>query len=112
MEGRVLQSTRCYHPIHQAKEEWKVFRSLSNKFNESLKFNNIEELRKELFQNYPLFQELNILPKQDIIKFGKKIKINERIIKNNINNFYMTDNISRSSITMARCSKEILNKVA
>ena len=32
MEGRVLQSTRCYHPLGQAKEEWKVFRSLSNNF--------------------------------------------------------------------------------
>ena len=39
-------------------------------------------------------------------------KIKRRLFDYNIKNFYMTDVISRSSITMANCSREILNKIA
>ena len=44
--------------------------------------------------------------------FGSNKIIESRIVDYNIKNFYMTDSISRSSITMSNCSKEILNKVA
>ena len=39
-------------------------------------------------------------------------KIEDRVLEYNIKNFYMTDVISRASITMANCTREILNKVA
>ena len=112
MEGRVLQSTRCYHPIGQAKEEWKIFRSLSEHIRGNLKFNSLEDLRKEICQNYPIFQLLNTLPQQKSLSFGEYKKIKSRVLDYTISNFYMTDVISRASITMAKCTKEILNKVA
>ena len=46
------------------------------------------------------------------IDFGNKKIIKDRIINYNIKNFYMNDSISRSSETMAKCSKEILEEVA
>ena len=110
MEGRVLQSTRCYHPLGQAKEEWKIFRSLSDNFNSNLKFNNLEDLREEICQNYPQFKIINLLSLQNKINFGKDIKINSRSINYTISNFYMNDVISRASKTMAECTKKILNK--
>ena len=111
MEGRVLKSTRCYHPLGQSKEEWKVFRSLSNVLKKPLSFNNLEELRNNICQQYPMFQFINALPQQNKINFGNYKKINKRNLNHTINNFYMTDVISRASITMANCTKEILNKV-
>jgi hypothetical protein len=42
----------------------------------------------------------------------KKNKIENIKIKYNIENFYMNDSISRSSETMAKCTKDILNKAA
>ena len=110
MEGRDKQSTRSYHPLGNAKEEWKIFRSLSNNISGYLKFNNLDDLRKELCEKYPLFKELNILPKQSNINFSSQKKLKKRVLNYNIENFYMTDVVSRSSITMAKCSKEILNK--
>ena len=110
MEGRVLQSSRCYHPIGQAKEEWKVFRSLSNYFGKKLKYNNLEELRNEFCYENSFLKHLNILPPNKTMNFGKEINIKKRNIEYNIQNFYMTDVISRSSITMAKCTEEILNK--
>jgi hypothetical protein len=45
------------------------------------------------------------------INFGSQEVINEKEINYNIKNFYMTDVISKSSETMAKCTKEILTKI-
>ena len=112
MEGRVLQTTRCYHPLGASKEEWKIFRALSNNFSQKLKFNNLSELRNEISNLFPVFKEINNLPSSSKLDFGSSTKIENRVLEYNIKNFYMTDVISRASITMANCSREILNKVA
>ena len=112
MEGRVLQTTRCYHPLGASKEEWKIFRALSNNFSQKLKFNNLSELRNEISNLFPVFKEINNLPSSSKLDFGSSTKIKNRVLEYNIKNFYMTDVISRASITMANCSREILNKVA
>ena len=112
MEGRVLQTTRCYHPLGASKEEWKIFRALSNNFSQKLKFNNLSELRNEISNLFPVFKEINNLPSSSKLDFGSSTKIENRALEYNIKNFYMTDVISRASITMANCSREILNKVA
>ena len=112
MEGRVLQTSRCYHPLGQAKEEWKIFRSISDDINKELQFNNLNDLRKEICSEYPLVQALNKLPSSNQLNFGKLNKLSKRILDHTISNFYMTDVISRSSITMAKCTKEILEKSA
>ena len=112
MEGRVLQSTKCYLPLGEAKEEWKIFRALSDGLNNQLKFNNILELRNDIVNKYPFIKEINILPNKLDLNFSSSNKIKSRVINYNISNFYMTDSISRSSINMSNCTKEILNKVA
>ena len=112
IEGRVMQTTKCFNPIGESKDEWKVFRALSDSFGGSLKFNNLEDLRKEIINNFSFLKELNVLPIKNKIQFNSSIKIKDRAINYNISNFYMTDSISRSSSTMANCTKEILNKVA
>ena len=112
MEGKTLQTTKCYHPIGESKDEWKIFRALSNEINKDLKFSNIEELRLEIINDYEVFKELNTLPQIKNLDFNFEEKIKSRNLQFNINNFYMTDSISRASETMAKCTKEILNKVA
>ena len=51
------------------------------------------------------------MPSISDLNFGSINKVNSRIIDYNIKNFYKTDVISRSSVNMSNCSKEILNKV-
>jgi len=112
MEGRVMQTTKCYNPIGESKEEWKIFRALSDQFEKKLNFNNINELRQEIITKFIFLKEINLLPSVLLSNFGLPVKIKNRELEYNIKNFYMTDSISRSSVTMAKCSKEILDKVA
>ena len=111
-EGRVMQTTKCFQPLGESKEEWKIFRALSENINKQLKFNNLNELREEIIKEFPHLKQLNILPTSERLSFGELTKIKNQKIQFNITNFYMTDLISRSSETMAKCTKEILNKVA
>tara|TARA_Y100000741_G_scaffold197292_1_gene150038 strand:- start:309 stop:1925 length:1617 start_codon:yes stop_codon:yes gene_type:complete len=111
-EGRTMQTTKCFNPLGDSKEEWKIFRALSEEFNQNLKFNNLSQLRKEIVENYDYFKELNIIPESQDLVFAKNIMIGSKEINYIIKNFYMTDSISRSSQTMAHCTKQILNKVA
>ena len=112
IEGRVLQTTKCFNPIGEAKEEWKIFRALSQEFKEQLKFNNLKELRQEIIKKFPHLNQLNILPNKSEVNFGKSHIIDNNETEYNIKNFYMTDSISRASVNMANCTKEILNRVA
>ena len=110
-EGRIIQTSRSHNPLGEAKEEWKIFRALSDSFNKKLKFNNLNELRNDIVEFYPAFKNLFIEPTFNKLSFGSKVLVKDRNISYNIENFYMTDSISRSSETMAHCTKEILNKV-
>ena len=112
MEGRVLQSTKCYQPIGDSKDEWKIFRALSNEINKKLTFNTLSDLRSEIVNSFAILKELNSLPRSHVLKLKSTKEVVSKKIEFNINNFYMTDSISRASETMAKCTKEILNKVA
>ncbi len=112
IEGRVIQTNKCHNPLGEAREEWKIFRVLSDLINQKLKFNNLSELRKEITENYDQFSYLNELNPKKEITCAKNNKIKNTKIKYNIKNFYMNDSISRSSETMALCTKDILNNKA
>ena len=112
IEGRVIQTNKCHDPLGEAREEWKIFRVLSDLINQKLKFNNLSELRKEITKNYDQFSYLNELNPKKEITCAKNNKIKNIKIKYNIENFYMNDSISRSSETMALCTKDILNNKA
>ena len=112
IEGRVIQTTICHNPLGEAKEEWKVFRALSETIKNKLNFNNLSELRKEIVSNFNQFAHLNKINQINKISFGKVHNIKNIKVNYNIQNFYMNDSISRSSETMALCTKDILRKVA
>ena len=58
IEGRVIQTSRCHAPLGEAKEEWKIFRVLSDLMNCDLKFNNLNDLRKQLVNTNKNFLHL------------------------------------------------------
>ncbi len=110
IEGRVIQTSRCHNPLGEAKEEWKIFRVLSDLMNCDLQFNNLNDVRKYLVDNNKNFLQILECNNTSILSFASHEVITEHTIEYNISNFYMNDSISRSSETMANCTNEILNK--
>ena len=58
IEGRVIQTSRCHNPLGEAKEEWKIFRVLSDLMNCDLQFNNLNDVRKHLVDNNKNFLQI------------------------------------------------------
>ena len=110
IEGRVIQTSRCHNPLGEAKEEWKIFRVLSDLMNCDLKFNNLNDVRKHLVDNNKNFLQILECNHTSNLSFASPEVITEHTIEYNISNFYMNDSISRSSETMANCTNEIINK--
>jgi len=110
IEGRVIQTSRCHNPLGDAKEEWKIFRVLSDLLDCGIKFNNLHDVRKKLVDDNKNFLELLEIHNSSNLSFASKETIKEHNISFNIANFYMNDSISRSSETMAKCTNEILDK--
>ena len=71
-----------------------------------------KKLMKKINQEDNKISKLFEKPFGNKISFGSKDSIKDKDINYNIENFYMTDAISRASETMAICTKEILNKVS
>ena len=110
IEGRVIQTSRCHNPLGDAKEEWKIFRILSDLLSCGLDFNNLNDVRKKLVNENKNFLALLEVSNSSKLSFSSKEKIKDENISYNIKNFYMNDSISRSSETMAKCTNEILKK--
>ena len=111
IEGRVLQTSRCHNPLGDAKEEWKIFRVLSDLLGCDIKFNNLNDVRKKIVEHNKNFLEIMETRNSSRLSFASKETLEEHNISYNISNFYMNDSISRSSETMAKCTNEILNKI-
>lgn len=109
-EGRVQQASLAIFPPGEAKEDWKIIADLAKALSLDLSCNSLEEVRSKMIEIAPHFAEINniVVPKWE--KFGKKGKLLTAKINNSIDNFYMTDSISRNSKTMAACSSDILDQ--
>ena len=107
LEGRIMKTQLCHHPLGESKNEWKIFRALGEILSINMSFNNLSELREQICIDNPIFNELNTLHKNIFPSFGKLGIILDDPVKDLISNFYMTDPISRASKTMAKCSSNL-----
>lgn len=110
VEGRVQRSLKAVSPPGEAKEDWKIIRALSEKLGLAIPYNTIEEVRMRLVEINPLFDELDIIQRAPWTDFSSDGSLSSEPFESSIKNFYMTDPISRHSITMARCTREIVRQ--
>ena len=107
LEGRFQVSERAVFPPGEAKEDWTVIRALSQAIGKKIQYNKIDELREQMFKEFPKinsfiqdkFDTKPILKKYEKL-YSSKLKVCKR-------NFHMTCPISRCSDTMAECLKSI-----
>ena len=109
IEGRPQEAKKCHNPIGSAKEEWSIIKKLSEEFSFVFKPNTFEQLRSELLKKYANLSNLNeILSNDNTSPIITDIEFEDCKTKYPINNFYMSDIISKNSVTMVKCVEEII----
>ena len=104
-EGRVQRGRRATFPPGDAREDWTILRALSDVLGKTLPYDNIGELRAEMAQQAPALGQIDIVSPSPWGDFGALGEMAEAPFKSPVDNFYMTDPISRVSETMAACTE-------
>ncbi|HEY2891562.1 MAG TPA: NADH-quinone oxidoreductase subunit NuoG [Dongiaceae bacterium] len=107
-EGRPQLGLLAVFPPGEAKEDWTILRALSAALGKPLPYNDLRQLRRHLYQLAPRFQRLETVMPAAWGNFGKDGPVDSEPFVSPIDNFYMTDPISRSSETMAKCVETYL----
>ena len=108
LEGRVQRGERAVFPPGDAREDWTIFRALSEVIGETLPFDSLAGLREAMATEVPALREPGLVsfdwnpPSLDAKGAGV---LNGYPIKD----FYLTNAICRASPTMQRCSAELIH---
>ncbi len=105
VEGRVQLGRLAAFPPGDAREDWTILRAFSPLVGEALAYDNLGELRQRMIEANPLFGAVDQVQPAAWENFGKDGKIDSQAFDLPIENFYMTDPVSRASETMAACSE-------
>ena len=108
-EGRVQLAKKAVSPLGEAREDWKIIRALSEKVGKPLAYNTLAQLRARLVSEFPHFAKIGHVVAATWGKFGTAGAVRSHPFNNPIDNFYMTNSISRSSKTMADCTKTFIH---
>jgi NADH-quinone oxidoreductase subunit G len=110
LEGRVQYSEKAVDAPGDAREDWSIFRALSEVLGKPLPFDTFGQLRQALFAEDPRFAQAQLVsfdwapPALAAAKIAKGTEVAYPI-----QDFYLTNPIARSSPTLQRCSAEILH---
>jgi NADH-quinone oxidoreductase subunit G len=99
-EGRAQRTKLAVFPPGEAKEDWKVIRALSDALGKPLAFDTVGQLRGR----HPLFSQLDQLRPAAWAACGTDGALLDKPLVSSVDNYYMTDPISRASKTMAECT--------
>ncbi len=104
-EGRVQNGRLAVYPPGEAREDWKILRALSEVLGRPLPYNTLGELRARLIKANSVFARVDVVQPAAWGEFGGDGHVDRAPFVLPIDNFYLTDPISRASLTMARCSE-------
>jgi NADH-quinone oxidoreductase subunit G len=108
LEGRVQRGERAVFPPGDAREDWAIFRALSDVLGKTLPFDTLDALRAEMAKAVPALGVeglANYSWSEPKLAADVKGKIADYPIKD----FYLTNAICRASETMQRCSQELVH---
>lgn len=110
-DGRVQIARKAAAPPALAREDWMILRALSEELGAPLPYDTIEELRgriSDLAPHLVKYDGNEIAGFEELVIQNKRgsDEMNGTAFDDPVDNFYMTDVISKHSSVMARCSKE------
>jgi NADH-quinone oxidoreductase subunit G len=105
-EGRVQETRRAVFPVGQAREDWQIIAQLAQVVGKPLAYDSHTALRARIAAQFPAFAQLDARStatwKPQTAPSGT---ITAEAFDYPIQNFYMSDPISRTSKTMAQCTE-------
>lgn len=104
-EGRVQMGVSAAFPPGEAREDWKIVRALSEAVGKTLPFTTLDDVRAALRQDHATFAAIDTIEFADWGPFGAAGSMDDAPFAYPVDNFYMTDPISRASKTMAECTE-------
>ena len=110
-EGRAQLALQAVPPPGEAKEDWLIIHALAASLGCYLPYNSWDEIQTALGKIHPAFDNKGTLVKtvwQDF-ELSAQMPYSDTPFVLPIQNFYMNDPISRHSINMAACVREIAN---
>lgn len=107
-EGRPQLAQRAVFPPGEAREDWKILRAFSEVIGKPLPFDDLTQLRTKLFESTPVLATIGQVNPSVWQSKGASGPLLTIDFTSSIKNFYMTDSICRASVTMAKCTAEIL----
>jgi NADH-quinone oxidoreductase subunit G len=107
LEGRVQRGEKAVFPPGDAREDWTIFRAVSDLLGRPLPFDRFDELRAAMIAAVPE------LGRDGLIDLPWSPPVLDapatRPLTHPIKDFYLTNAIARSSPVMQRCSAELIH---
>ncbi|WP_038463729.1 NADH-quinone oxidoreductase subunit NuoG [Candidatus Odyssella acanthamoebae] len=108
-EGRPQQTEKAVANPGDAQEDWGIINQIATKAGFNLGFESRQDVLRRMIEINPIFAEMNCITPATWQKITSKYpeSMSHISFKSPIDNFYMTDPISRHSSIMAACVTEI-----
>ncbi|MBV8790602.1 MAG: molybdopterin-dependent oxidoreductase, partial [Pseudolabrys sp.] len=107
-EGRVQMARRAAFPPGDAREDWAILRALSDVLGHKLSYDSLNALRAALYKTHPHFVRLDAIEPGDPATIAKLASLggatDKAPLRSSIEDFYLTNPITRASVVMAECS--------
>jgi NADH-quinone oxidoreductase subunit G len=110
-EGRVQFADKAVFAPGDAREDWTILRAMADALKVKVGFDSFEELRVAMVKAVPALGAEGLVDYGALPKAGKGVKAAGEIAGYPIKDFYLTNPIARASVTMQRCSAELLHGV-
>ena len=105
LEGRPQISRQIKSPLPNIDHSWIFFNKMTKLFNLNCDYKDFNDLRNLMFSEYNHVSCINLIEENKPFKSPQiKHKFLNEEIKSNVQNFYMTDTVSRHSPIMSSCS--------
>ena len=108
-EGRVQWADKAVFAPGDAREDWTILRAMADALGVSVGFDSFEELRAAMAAAVPALGREGLADYGALPKAPKGAKAEGEIAAYPILDFYLTNPIARASLTMQRCSSELLH---
>jgi NADH-quinone oxidoreductase subunit G len=108
-EGRVQIANRAAFPPGEAREDWAIFRALSETLGRKLPYDSLTQLRQAIFKAVPHLARIDEIVPGEAAGVKALATIGgspeKAPFRSPVEDFYLTNPIARASAVMAECSR-------